>query len=129
MNSCPSCKGPLHTAGKLWCGDIKSDDFIDGMMGCGTELSKESVQLVGAVRAESNIPLYYSIPALTKNLSIGSVSPSAVAQCLSGRGKSVSGTHFERSSLRTDATLKEVIGCIKKERKRMDRKGRKARPS
>ncbi|MCL5440659.1 MAG: hypothetical protein M1448_02140 [Candidatus Marsarchaeota archaeon] len=123
---CPSCGGAMRTAGRMWCGNLKNNGFIDGMLGENGWLSGESLDALERIRKEADLPLYYSIPHMTKKLAIGSVSPNEVSECLKLKGWEVSGTHFEDSALRTDADSRTVAGCIKRIRRRMD-KGRRGK--
>ena len=118
---CPSCGGALRSAGRMWCGNLKNNEFIDGMIAETDTLSGDSMDIIKKIRGEADIPLYYSIPHMTKRMAVGSVSPAEVAACLKLKGWNVSGTHFEDSSLRTDADSHAVAECIKKIRKRMER--------
>lgn len=61
---------------------------------------------------ELDVPLYYSVPKMTKKLGIGSVSPDLAMSALKERGFAASKTHMHDSCIKTDARIKDIEGIV-----------------
>ncbi len=116
MSLCPVCGNKLSIGGKLWIGRLYDKELIKGI---GEELdhiegSNEAIKLLDNIYNEVDTPGYFSIPLLTKHMHIGAVSPFKVIDCLKEKGFIASPTHFEKSSIKTDAGIEEIKDCISK---------------
>ena len=74
-------------------------------------LSSEKV--IKTIEGELDVPLFYSLPDMTRRLRMGSVSYSTVAERLSKRGFRVTRTQFSMDGIKTDASASEVGRVIK----------------
>ncbi|MFI5412836.1 MAG: hypothetical protein ACHQX1_03005, partial [Candidatus Micrarchaeales archaeon] len=119
MTECPNCGKGLEIGGKLWAGSLQDKKVIEPMLFDMSEefprkaYRKESVGFLRSILGEIDVPLYYSIPSLTKKMKIGSVSDIKTMELLESKGFEASKTHLEKASLRTNATLKEIKQSIK----------------
>lgn len=110
MAACPNCKSRLGIAGKLWAGNIYDNkvarEMLDYMI--KNRLSKDGIKLLTTISQESDIPLYYSVSKMTKKLKSPGVSPYRVIDALRAAGYTAQMTHFDSSSIRTDAPVAAV---------------------
>ena len=72
-------------------------------------MAKESVDLVRKLIDELDVPLYYSVPKITKSLKRGSLSPAMLIEALRDAGFSASGSHMGPEYIKTDAGIKQII--------------------
>jgi tRNA (guanine26-N2/guanine27-N2)-dimethyltransferase len=112
---CKCCGNKLEAAGKLWVGSIVDKAVAGQMRQCLSKTGADAKELafLETVAEESDIPLYYSIPVLTKKLGIGSVSPVLVMDALRAKGFMASKTHMHDSCIKSDAGIKEIEGIAR----------------
>ncbi len=111
---CPECGAKLELAGPLWLGKLKDADTA-GMVEkriVADGASKAEVDAFNRIKNELDMPFYYSVPKATKRLGISSVSHYAVIGRLKAAGFEASATHFDTSSIKTDAGIKEFKACV-----------------
>ena len=110
LAECPECGARLDVAGKLWAGEIYDKKIAREMRDYMVEkgFDKSGVKVLSTIMQEPDSALYYSIPKLTKKLGMPSVSPSKVIERLGEMGYSAWTTHFDNSSVRTDAPVSKV---------------------
>lgn len=108
--TCDNCGSRMDLFGPLWLGRLNDKGTLEAMIENAHQT--ETRRLIKDLLMELDIPLFYSIPKVTKSLGIGAVSPAVVAERLAKKGFSVSYTHFEKDSLKTDAKLKDVIRAV-----------------
>jgi tRNA (guanine26-N2/guanine27-N2)-dimethyltransferase len=116
MINCKSCGSKVNVGGKLWCGPIKNQKFMDGVMtriaGSGDKMNQKSVQLALRLCEELPIVGYYSVPKLTRALGRSSVGPEALIQRLKARDFKAGRTHFNPNGIKTDAGIKEIKSAL-----------------
>ncbi len=107
---CPDCGAELTMSGPLYIGRLKDNALIgevnDFMKGNG--MAKESISLASKLYDEMDVPLYYSVPKLTKGLGMGSLSPSRLMESLRRNGYSASADHMSPEYIKTDADIKDI---------------------
>ncbi len=106
---CGICGSKMTAAGSMWMGSITDKEIAKRtyeLLGDGA--SKEAKDLLERIADEIDLPFYYSIPQLTKKLAIGSVNMRDLMGSLSETG-SVSRTHFDYSSIKTNVPYKEIM--------------------
>ena len=113
---CKSCKERMASYGRMWMGELKDQRVVDALETRlkGDEDKKEAAKLISTIKDELKSPFYYHIPTLTKKIGTSSVSPYDVAEWLKKKGFQVSQTHMERSAIKSDATLGDVVAGIQK---------------
>ena len=74
--------------------------------------SKAELAVIDTIKGELEAPFYYSVPKTTKLLGISSVSHYDVIARLKGSGFEASPTHFDASSIKTNAGIKDVKKCV-----------------
>ncbi len=72
----------------------------------------KSVVFVEQLSKELDVPLYYSIPRLTRKMGMGSVSTSRLIGAIERKGFVVSRTHLSKYAIKTDADIKSIKSCI-----------------
>lgn len=116
-NKCRLCNGPLETAGKVWLGKLYDKDVVESlkrqMSRNPSSYDQKSLKFLEAISKEADIPLYYSIPRITKKLKIGSVSTDLIIGMLEKRGFAASKTHLSNYAIKTDANIKIMKSCIR----------------
>lgn len=119
MKNCPSCRSELEISGKLWSERLNDkralDSTIETMINGAKKgtYEEEGIEFLQSVAAEIDAPLYYSIPKLTRRLGIGAVSDTRVIEMLAKKGFAVSSTHLEKATIKTDASVDDILKCIK----------------
>ena len=114
MSECGSCAARLQVAGKLWLGSLKDGSTTSAMLEHPEAgmMSESGISFLRTVHEEADIPLYYSIPKMTKIMHRRSVSPLRVIEGLAELGYRATRTHFDASSVKTDADVDAVRKCI-----------------
>lgn len=92
--------------------DQKVVDRLDAALREDEDVA-EAGKLISEIKEELVFPFYYHVPTITKKLGMSSISPYRVREKLSEIGYRTSGTHMERSAIKTDAGLSDVVSCIK----------------
>jgi tRNA (guanine26-N2/guanine27-N2)-dimethyltransferase len=112
---CRSCKTRMAAYGRMWMGGIKDQKTVDKLHSRikADEEKSEAAKLLSEIKEEIEVPFYYHMPTITKKLGVCSVSPYIVRERLSSVGYRTSGTHMEKSAIKTDAGLDDVVSCIK----------------
>jgi tRNA (guanine26-N2/guanine27-N2)-dimethyltransferase len=111
LQKCPMCGTLLETAGKMWVGRIQDKRAISEVikrLGDGGAYDKAGLRKLNTINGEYEIPLYYSVPRLTRKLNIPAVSPSALIDCLRGKNYIATRTHFDDSSIKTNADIESI---------------------
>jgi tRNA (guanine26-N2/guanine27-N2)-dimethyltransferase len=107
---CKACGARLNVSGKLWTGSLHSRAVAGSMKKYMADnvAEKRELKLMEAIEGEIDVPLYYSVPKLTKQLAIGSVSPDLVIDELRKGGFAASKTHMHDSCIKTDAGISDM---------------------
>ena len=116
---CAICKNKLDISGKMWLGNLYDADTIAGIRKNFLEdKSGKELRFLEILGNELDIPLYYLVPKLTKKLGIGAVSHVGLINELKESGFEASETHMLGSSIRTNASIKDIERALKKTSKR-----------
>ena len=99
--------------GDIYLGELTSKFFCSKVLkelkGCKFE---DELKLVNMISTELQIPFYFDLVWIAKNLKKPLVKTDSVVDALRRKGFSASRTHFSSTGVKTDATLKEVINII-----------------
>jgi tRNA (guanine26-N2/guanine27-N2)-dimethyltransferase len=110
-DTCPNCGSKVESFGPLWLGELYDKELLKRMLDIAPEgNSRKMIQLL---YDELDVPLFYSVPRLTKHLGLTSTSHYAVMQRLEKLGAQVTRTQFDPTAFKTDATSSEVINAVK----------------
>lgn len=111
-HACQDCGAGLTLSGPLYTGKLKDNALLEkaSVFMEGKGMAKESTGLVAKLIGELDVPLYYSVPKLTKSMGKGSLSPARLIMALRERGHEASGSHMSPEYIKTDAGMKTVKG-------------------
>ena len=111
---CPVCKSRLDVSGKLWVGRLHDKAVVGSISDYLSKhaAAKKETKLIETIRSELDIPLYYSMPRITRRLGIGSVSPDLAMKMLKEKGFKVSKTHMQDSCIKTDASAADLEAVV-----------------
>ncbi|MDE1869705.1 MAG: methyltransferase [Candidatus Micrarchaeota archaeon] len=110
---CKNCKSPMYIFGPLWLGGMMDKELIREMkIRMPKEMEEGAAKIVGKLDEELDLPFFYSVSKITRQLGIGSVSKESVIKKLSEKHQ-VSKTHFDLDGIKTDAGIKQVTSAIK----------------
>jgi tRNA (guanine26-N2/guanine27-N2)-dimethyltransferase len=115
VSKCGECGAALGVFGRMWAGSIISKDDLSTVSSKLTKVKDSGTarKLLSDISDEFDIPLYYSIPKMTRLLKMPSVSPIAVMKVLQKKGFCASRTHFDLSSIKTDAPVSAIRNILK----------------
>ena len=119
-NALPECCGSRMTAsGRLWLGNLYDKEETKGMLKYFKRHIKEpkEISLVETINSEYDTPFFFSLPAITKSMSMPAVSPKAIVTRLKKKGHAATPTQFDYSGIKTSATIKELKRYIKTDKK------------
>ncbi len=111
MQKCPVCGTLLDTSGKMWVGAIQDKEAISGVVKefrGNSAYDQAGMRMLSTISDEYETPLYYSVPKLTKKLGIPAVSPNELIEGLRKRNYVATRTHFDSSSIKTDADIQSI---------------------
>ncbi|ASI13546.1 N2,N2-dimethylguanosine tRNA methyltransferase [Candidatus Mancarchaeum acidiphilum] len=114
--NCNVCGHEYSIAGPLWVGRIQDKTVINGVKEVMSQdkVKNDEMTFMSNLSSELDTPLYYSIPALTKMMNVESVSYDRLKEELQSQGHSISKTHMNKESIKTDAGISEVKAAILK---------------
>ncbi len=109
--ACEKCGSQLESFGPLWLGKLYEKNILKKMLShLKDDKARKKVELM---YKELDVPLFYSVPMLTKHLGLPSVSNYAVMEKLSKSGSTVTGTQFDQNAFKTDADSAKVLKIVK----------------
>jgi tRNA (guanine26-N2/guanine27-N2)-dimethyltransferase len=110
IGKCPNCSSRIGICGKMWAGNLTSRRELVAVRKKLAKVpnSEEAKDLLDCIMAEPDVPLYYSIPKTTKLLGMPAVSHYKVIDALKKKGFRAAKTHFEVSSIKTDAPIRAI---------------------
>ncbi len=115
--ACPQCDSELRLIGPLWIGDNLDEGLVRSVLKKLDEspwASQEARQIVRALSEELGMPpLYYDLDFLASRRKLPSPSPRAAVEVLRSRGFKASLVHCEKKSIKTDASLSEIVEVVK----------------
>ncbi|MDE1767845.1 MAG: methyltransferase [Candidatus Micrarchaeota archaeon] len=104
---CENCGSKLEAFGALWLEKLHDNQTVSKMARI------KGIPLISLIKEELDTPFFYSVPKITKNLHLPSVSHYKVMEALARKGKKATATQFDANSIKTDADSEEVIGIIR----------------
>jgi tRNA (guanine26-N2/guanine27-N2)-dimethyltransferase len=107
MQKCPNCATLLDTSGKMWVGAIQNKETISSIART-FEGDQAGSKMLATIDGEYEIPLYYSLPKLTRKLGIPAVSPNDLINGLRKKNYTATRTHFDSSSIKTNADIQTI---------------------
>ena len=115
INTCKLCGETMEVSGKVWLGNLNDKDMIKSIrdiMANSKYYDKKSLDFVDEISTEVDMPLFYSVAKITKNMGIGSVSTTGLIEMLRSRGWAASRTHLNKYGIKTDAGIDHIKSCI-----------------
>ncbi len=113
-SKCARCGGKMLLSGQMWMGLLSNRTAIAKVIKSAEGINDpEASEYVRRVSEEIDVPFLYSVPKLTKALSMGSVSHKKVILRIQETGKMATATQYWKDSLKTDAGYDDVIAAIK----------------
>ena len=106
-DGCGTCGKRLEAFGPLWLGKLYDKSITSRMLEMG------DVPLLRDINQELDVLMLYSIPKITESLGFSSVSQYRVIEKLRGMGRAATTTQFDKDSIKTDASPKEVFRAVK----------------
>lgn len=112
---CKSCGGDTKLSGRMWLGNLYNKEDIESILKYfrNNISEKKEISIIEKIAGEYDTPLFYSIPALTKNQKIPSVSPAVLIGKLKAKGYVATPTHFDPGGIKTNAGLNIVAALAK----------------
>lgn len=104
---CSACAKRLEAFGPLWLGKLYDKRLVSKIA------ADSGIRIINAIKDELDIPMFYSIPRITKMLGIGSVSHAKVIMRLRDLGYKATPTQFDKYGVKTDAGPDAVICAVK----------------
>ncbi|MFH1095123.1 MAG: hypothetical protein V1728_02815 [Candidatus Micrarchaeota archaeon] len=116
---CPLCGGRCDWAGPLWGGEWASKESVEKMMALLPQrpylLQKEAGSFLGTIASEAGGPaLYYDLHELASRHKRRIPSMEDLLGALQSAGLFASRTHFKAHSIRTNASLDEILQFMSK---------------
>ncbi len=112
---CGFCGSEVEGAGPLWLGALKgtaASRVLADYAG-DDDVPAYERKFAAVLAAEPDVPLYYSMPHLTKSMGIPSVPIDAVIDALRKSGSLAARTSLEASCIKTDAEIGTVRDAVK----------------
>ncbi len=103
---CAYCGSVMEGFGPLWTGKLYNSGILRRM-----RTDKSAV--LGIIKKELDVPMFYSVPAMTRRLRVGSVSHYRLAEKLCEMGFRASLTQFDSDGIKTDAPAPQVAEAVR----------------
>jgi tRNA (guanine26-N2/guanine27-N2)-dimethyltransferase len=112
--ACPECGNALGVFGPMWMGSLYDKKTTHAVRELVNKSNADggAASLMGRIDEELDVPFYYDLPRITRNMRMSSVSPMKVAGTLKTMGFEVSLTHIDPDAVRTTADLASVKRAI-----------------
>jgi tRNA (guanine26-N2/guanine27-N2)-dimethyltransferase len=108
--SCEYCTNSMDPFGSLWIGNLYDKRILKDMYALAEGDAKDHINILVN---EEDIPLFYSLPKITRHLHLGSVSPNKIISVLHEMGYKASATQFGKEGIKTNANLSEIRKILK----------------
>ena len=105
---CGNCGSGLEGFGPLWTGKLYDKTITSRMLG------NKDIKIIRVIDEELDVPMFYSIPKVTKRVGRNSVSHYRVIELLSEEGWTATATQFDRNGVKTDAGQADVLDIVKR---------------
>ncbi len=114
QRNCMACGHRMPVYGRMWLGPLYEKKKLKTMSGALERMGMGTAEarIFNTILKEYDIPLFYSLPRMTKRMRRTSVKPSDVFSGLSSMGYTVTRTQFDDTGIKTDAgivALREAI--------------------
>jgi len=109
---CPGCGKPTAWAGPLWTGPLNDKELVSSLVD-QEGLAPDAQKLLEKLSAEPDIPLFYDLHALGKDLVMDVPRTSRVMDALREQGYTVGPTHLTGSGVKTDAEMDAVKDAMR----------------
>lgn len=106
-DTCDYCGGKMQRYGPMWLGNLHDKNVIKRMLDLASAYP-DAAEMLGQLHEELDMPFFYSIPMLTKSLHANAISPKFFLEELKRRKFVATYTIFERSAIKTSATVKDM---------------------
>ncbi|MCL5433622.1 MAG: hypothetical protein M1538_01420 [Candidatus Marsarchaeota archaeon] len=114
QNTC-KCNAPLLISGRLWINILNNKDILQLIYNRLTkikDINKKDLKFVEILINEPEIPLYYSLPKLTKRLKTPSIKMANILDNLKSKGFIAERTHFDLNAIKTNAPIDDIKNLI-----------------
>ncbi|MCL4389071.1 MAG: methyltransferase [Candidatus Marsarchaeota archaeon] len=110
------CGSRMSASGRLWLGNLYDKEETKNILQYFNRRIKDEkeISIVETIDSEYDTPFFFSLPAVTKSMSLPAVSPKAIIAKLKEKGYAATPTQFDYSCIKTSATIKELMRCIKR---------------
>jgi len=108
---CPECGSDIEPFGPLWLGQLYEKKILKKMLDNAT--GEKTRTKIGLLYKELDVPLFYSVPKLTKHLGLASISHYAVMDKLAKSGAKATMTQFDENGFKTDADSSLVLKVVR----------------
>ncbi|MGC8694155.1 MAG: hypothetical protein ACP5RI_00860 [Candidatus Micrarchaeia archaeon] len=109
------CGSPFLISGKLWTSALNNKHVLKSIyerMIKIPDISRASIKFVEILVNEPEIPLYYSLPKLTKRLGLPSIKMDDVINSLKEKNFIAERTHFDFNAIKTNASIEDIKEAI-----------------
>lgn len=106
-SACPECGSVAERFGPLWLGRLYDKGIVARMA------KGKDVAILDLIKGELDVPMFYSVPKVTKKMGISSVSHRRVLEKLRKMGRSATLTQFDKEGIKTDATQAEIMSAVR----------------
>ena len=110
--NCKYCGNQVERSGPMWLSELYDKELIKKMQKDAESHPDGLLAKLELLGKELDIPMFYSVPNMTRLMGIGSVSPNAVMKKLGVMGYRTSATQFEKDCIKTDADPRAVSRAI-----------------
>ncbi|MCL5419700.1 MAG: hypothetical protein M1354_02360 [Candidatus Marsarchaeota archaeon] len=110
---CGECGAEMERAGPMWLGNLYNKSIVSRMLSAKAGITDNLAEQLSLIVKEPDTPFFYSMPAITRALGIGSVSPGLVIRLLKRRGYDAAPTQFLAEGIKTDAKLGAIVRAVK----------------
>jgi len=114
-SKCPNCNEKLSYSHPIWVSKIKDSEFVTECVKkyeSSEFLSKKPLELLKTLQREIDAPLFYDIHELTHIYKTKIPKTEELIKRLGDIGFDASATHFSPVSVKTNATIKDVLRCL-----------------
>lgn len=112
---CIECGQKARHAGPLWIGEVTDEELVRNAAeeAKARGFSKAEETLRSLLGVDSFPPYSFSIEEICSTLKVASVSPERVAQALKSSGFRCTAQPFEKTGLKSDCSMREMIAAVK----------------
>jgi len=112
-STCKYCGNATTPFGPLWLSSIYDKSIVKGMLNMCDSKNEQIRKTLLALTEEADIPFFYNIDKVCEYIGTGSVSKKQVIENLESIGYIATPTVFGKNSIKTNASISELIDAIK----------------